>query len=1428
MSSIFLTLFSPEISFTDKKGSTFDLMKFKRYIPLFISLFIVLGLMPLQSVHAENLLENADFSELDDENLPVFWYTDAYVQDTAYTSFEITDADSAHPHAAVIHNFGKNDARFVQSVEVEPNSLYLLSGDIRADEVEGGHGANLSVEGVYQFSEKLYDTEGQWKHIEYYGETGPEQDYITVYARLGGYSGESTGKAWFSNLSLTKVDEIPGDLIADSWYTESIAHDDDENDTEDEIYDTNGTFRPWFILIVAAYTAAAVFAFLHFRENDRDLTEEKRCPKYTAAFIFLAGLALRIIISCLVEGYMVDVNCFLSWGQTMAAVGPAGFYEATNFCDYPPLYTYVLALNSIVTSLAGGGQAAERIVFRLVPSVCDLIGCWLVYRIMLRREGFRKSACLVLLAFAVFNPAAILNSAAWGQMDSVLCLLLLGVAVCAVKSQWIAALPLYVAAVLIKPQALMLGPLGLIYIIFTYIRQPERRKAILTGTGIAVVTMAAGILPFSPNQNWDWLIQLYFKTLSSYPYATLNTANFFYLMGGNWAPVGNAAPMIVFIIPAVLCLLYGYAWQKNAVQYKSRIVETIICILFALAFGVCAVTGMDTGLAEYAKDAAESVPLLPPATWTYAGILTMAFTFVIVISHVLRSGSLKLLPWLGGLLYILLYVFGLKMHERYIFPALLLLYAAFALLKEKRILYVALLFTVTTFLNEGIILDNSIRLGSSLGHLNNDTVMLADFISIVNIIGALYATMLSLEFLLKQKIMLGPCSKKVRTLLDWKTDRNLYWNRKDTFILTLITVIYAAVSLLTLGSTKAPQTCWTSSSASEQIVFDLGDTYPDVEVLYFGQVSRDDFTFASSTDGKNWSDEVWAQMDEGQCWKWKYLSETYIAENGRRAARTEEMFIIRFRCRFIRLTAGQIALRLNEIIFRDAAGNIIPATVLSHSGAERESQMYSDPGALLDEQDTLEGLPAFTDEQLKIQPSWWNSTYFDEIYHARTAYEFVKGTVPYETSHPPLGKVIMSFFVSVFGMTPFGWRFAGALAGILMLPGMYLLGKQITKKTGIATLVCLIMALDCMHLTQTQIATIDSFPVLFIIFAYLFMLRFIQTDFIREKLSASLTSLGFSGLFMGLSIASKWIGIYAGAGLAVLFFWHCFRTAAVYRKAGKTVQAGTDETEDPDEENQRIMGMFPKPLIHSAFRRITVLCLWCVLFFILVPVAIYLLSYIPYFAYNSKRIQTFWDYLNEVWRAQIGMINYHSQPGLGMDHPYYSPWWEWPVIGKPMWYASDQYVPENSPVFYSIFCFGNPVIWFGGLAAMLVSLFRMAINNRYLLQDHPHIWHLKSGKYDHAEFFILVGLLAQYLPWILVPRGTYIYHYFASIPFLMIATGMFFNMGNLKTRRYFRIAAVIYLIAAAAFFIILFPYASGIAVSPEWLHIGSSILKIWY
>lgn len=114
------------------------------------------------------------------------------------------------------------------------------------------------------------------------------------------------------------------------------------------------------------------------------------------------------------------------------------------------------------------------------------------------------------------------------------------------------------------------------------------------------------------------------------------------------------------------------------------------------------------------------------------------------------------------------------------------------------------------------------------------------------------------------------------------------------------------------------------------------------------------------------------------------------------------------------------------------------------------------------------------------------------------------------------------------------------MAGILMLPAMYLLAKQLTKRCDMAFVAMSLMALDCMHLTQTRIATIDSFPVLFIMLSCLFMLRFMQRD-IMSPMKHLVPDLALSGLFIALGIASKWICLYAGAGLAVLYFWTCAR-----------------------------------------------------------------------------------------------------------------------------------------------------------------------------------------------------------------------------------------------------------------------------------------------
>lgn len=44
-------------------------------------------------------------------------------------------------------------------------------------------------------------------------------------------------------------------------------------------------------------------------------------------------------------------------------------------------------------------------------------------------------------------------------------------------------------------------------------------------------------------------------------------------------------------------------------------------------------------------------------------------------------------------------------------------------------------------------------------------------------------------------------------------------------------------------------------------------------------------------------------------------------------------------------------------------------------------------------------------EKFAFRPSYMNGMYFDEIYHARAAFEYVHQMTPSEVTHPPLGKL---------------------------------------------------------------------------------------------------------------------------------------------------------------------------------------------------------------------------------------------------------------------------------------------------------------------------------------------------------------------------------------------------------------------------------------
>lgn len=1390
-------------------------MKQKRLLVLVgaaaLALLLAVILWPRPAaVTGENLLKNGNFETLDESGAPADWYEDAYVGTPAYSVFDVGEGMDGGTSAHV-KNMAGNDARYAQIVSVEPDSLYLLHGFVKADAV-GGMGANLSVEGAYVFSNCAYQTDG-WEELTLYGRTGSGQTRLTVFARVGGYSGESTGEAWFDDLSLTRVSEVPQGYLAQDLYTPSGESDNASPDVSAE--STGGAL---LLLPSFLYLLAALFVCARQARKAAPLNQDNAHKQSGWALFFLlaaAALALlaRVLTALKLPGYDVDIGCFTAWANRMAQVGPANFYADGYFSDYPPGYMLVLWLCGLLGQAMGTG--ATSFLVKLPSVIADLLGALILMRfVRARLEKEEKSqscalwtACAASLLY-LFNPLTMLAGAGWGQSDSVMTLFLLLTVIWAMQDKWRFALPAYMLAVLMKPQALMFGPLGLLALIAHLFALRADKPALrallldaLKGLGLLAGVFAATVVPFSISKGGlSWLFELYGNTMSSYAYASVNACNLYYLFGCNWEPAGNLVRKLIPCAMGALLLFPALAlYLKRGVCKKTRALCLFIMILGA---GVALLGAV-----------------LPLSFSTLSAVM-IGVSLAVVFAAYLLGGNIRHLPLMGALLLILLFNMGGMMHERYLFPALILLLLAWALEKDARLLLLTAGLTLALMLNVGCVLSRNIRIGGSAGNLGapyfglvSDMAPFEYLSAALNVLLCGLSLYLALDLTRENAVPWLPRPVKRAqkdgapekyALQDEKGARAAArkMDKKDWFILLAVTAVYACAAFWHLGSTKAPQTHYVFSDPNEQVVYDLGQHYDDFRMLYYGGIHYYDssFTVETSDDGEYWSDAYSCAMKEGTCFQWKYVQS--FAQTDSRALSG----------RYVRLTADHIGLTLFETLFRSMEGDVLPIASVSDS-------LSADVSALYDEQDTLEG-----------EPGWYNSMYFDEIYHARTAYEHLHGIRPYETTHPPLGKVVMSFCVALFGMTPFGWRFAGTLCGVLMLPGMYLLGKLLFKKRRYAVLPMALMALDCMHYTQTRLATIDSFVVLFIIWAVYFMLRWFFCDFYGQKLWKSLVPLGLSGLFMGLAVASKWTGCYAGVGLAVLFFFGVWRRARAAREAKKALDTPS-------------YAQTPDPLITAAaqtgFKRLLITVASCLVFFVAVPAAIYYCSYIPYFAPSGGVT------LERIVEAAQGMLRYHSTPGLGMDHAFYSPWYQWPLSIKPMYYAADAYEPAGYAS--SILAFGNPAVWWVGLIALLTVLYAFLRHQMYpaLFAGYraDKCYPLApKGERDVRPALLLICFAAQYLPWMLVPRGTYIYHYFPSVPFIILCATLVFEyiedyltasdekvaravganeaviaLRKARVSRRMLIAVTCYIVLTAALFIAYFPYVSGLMVKTEWL-----------
>lgn len=380
---------------------------------------------------------------------------------------------------------------------------------------------------------------------------------------------------------------------------------------------------------------------------------------------------------------------------------------------------------------------------------------------------------------------------------------------------------------------------------------------------------------------------------------------------------------------------------------------------------------------------------------------------------------------------------------------------------------------------------------------------------------------------------------------------------------------------------------------------------------------------------------------------------------------------------------------------------------------------------------------AWTLFNLGYESTWPENT--DPVFNSGGADTF--NAVASFVVHPPLGKWLIALGMAPSaGIDPFGWRIAVALAGTLSVFLLILIARRLTGSTLMGCIAGFLLAIDGQAIVLSRVTILDGLLTTAVLAAAYFVLR--DRAWIRAHEHAIFWRpwLLAAGVTFGLACGIKWSGIYI---LAFFGVWVVVMDIIDRRTAG--------------------LPWFPRPSVARSIGA----------FILLVPTAVivYLSTWTGWivtsggydrdwytahadlrwtgaFAWVPEWFQALWDYHRQAYEFHVG---------LTASHPYQTSPLTWLLAIRPtsMFFESSK-LGESGCGFAdcasAITPIPNPVIWYAAIVALVWLIYRMI--------RRPN-W--RFG-------FVLVGVAAGYLPWLMYLNRT-VFQFYSIVfePFLILA-----------------------------------------------------------
>jgi dolichyl-phosphate-mannose--protein O-mannosyl transferase len=467
-----------------------------------------------------------------------------------------------------------------------------------------------------------------------------------------------------------------------------------------------------------------------------------------------------------------------------------------------------------------------------------------------------------------------------------------------------------------------------------------------------------------------------------------------------------------------------------------------------------------------------------------------------------------------------------------------------------------------------------------------------------------------------------------------------------------------------------------------------------------------------------------------------------------------------------------------------------------------------------------------------------NKVLFDETYYAKDAWAILQSgyernwsegandllakgdtsgmlDTPSFVVHPPLGKLLIGVGEHLFGMTPFGWRFAAVVFGSLLVFFTIRLARRLSRSTLIGAVAGLLLTFDGLAFVMSRLALLDVFQATFAVAAVAALVA--DRDWFRNKLADHLERRqlpDLEGRFGPLLLWRPWrvaAGVLFGAACAVkwnsVFMIAVFGILVVVWDLGARRLAGAGRS-------QYWSLLIDAP---AAFVQLVV-----------VAVPVYFASWWNWLATDGgyyrdfgaehpddPLVTRFGPDLGALFKYHLEAYNFHTGDGMMVDatHPYEAHPAGWLLMLRPTGIEAvndiqpgdDGCTAAAGTCLRVITTMGTPLLWWAALAAIVVAL-----------------WWWLIGR-DWRFGVPLLAIASTWLPWFrFAGRPLFFFYTIMIIPFscivLAMALGKLLGPAHHPLRR-FR-AMVVGIVVAVVIFNFAFIYpilTADILTRAEWM-----------